>query len=72
MKILGDVRNTGRIELLELNLKTFSGKPLTILANLIGSFDEEQEFSELKGYLIDITQRKSLEKQLRQSKLSFQ
>ncbi len=65
-KILSDVRNLKRIELLELNLRTFKGKELTILANLIGSF-RDGEFTGLKCYLIDITQRKSLEKQLRQS-----
>lgn len=65
--LLAEIKDKKRIELLELNLKTQNSEKLTILANLIGSFNEDGSFTGLQGYLIDITQRKTLEHQLRQS-----
>ncbi|MBN1649630.1 MAG: response regulator [Spirochaetales bacterium] len=66
-RILEKIIARKRVELLELELHTFKKNSLVILANLVCTFNESGEFTELKGYLIDITQRKSLEKQLRQS-----
>ncbi|RKX76613.1 MAG: hybrid sensor histidine kinase/response regulator [Spirochaetes bacterium] len=55
-----------KIELEEMTLITAENKPISVLANVVGTFREEK-IRKIKGYLIDITERKRLEEQLRQS-----
>src|SRR5207245_4471251 len=43
------------------------GRPLHVLANLVGGKDVEGRLIEVHGFLIDITDKKRIEAQLRQS-----
>ncbi len=51
----------------ETELRTKDGRPIHVVANLIGSFDDEDCLISVKGYLFDNTARKRLEDQLLQS-----
>lgn len=55
-----------QLKLEEFNLNSSDGKTVDVLANVIGSF-KNGEIHEIKGYLIDTTERKRLEQQLQQS-----
>ncbi|MBN2508719.1 MAG: response regulator [Spirochaetales bacterium] len=56
------------LKLQELKLKTANGRSIIVLANIIAKTGKVNgEILEIKGYLIDITDRKNLEQQLRQS-----
>ena len=52
---------------METEFLTYDKKRITILANVIGSFGEKGELLRVKGYLIDTSEMKELEVQLRQS-----
>jgi PAS domain S-box-containing protein len=51
----------------ELEMTRTNGKALNLLANLVGQFESEGVLTEIKGYVLDTTQHKELEEQLRQS-----
>jgi two-component system, cell cycle sensor histidine kinase and response regulator CckA len=55
------------LELYELSLLTSTGKTVSVLANIVGDFDDSGTLVSVKGFLIDNTERKTLEIQLRQS-----
>ena len=55
------------LRLFETDLKTFDNRTVTVLANVIGSYSNKGELEELKGYIIDTTDRKNLEKKLQQA-----
>ncbi|MGH9943980.1 MAG: PAS domain S-box protein [Pyrinomonadaceae bacterium] len=62
------VRRERKIENLESELRRVDdGKPVYAIENVVGTFDERGELSELRGYVFDDTRRKLLEDQLRQS-----
>ncbi len=62
-----DLRSDGKLKLSEISLLTSDSRPVSVLANVIGYFDDKNQLSEIKGYLIDTTERKRLETQLRQA-----
>ena len=64
---LAMVRGQKRIELHEDSLVRRDGSVLQILENVIGRFDASGELTEIHGFVIDVTDRKRLEEQLRHS-----
>ncbi|MBN2049499.1 MAG: response regulator [Spirochaetales bacterium] len=56
-----------KLRLFETELKTCDGRVVTVLANVIGSFDDSEKLKEVKGYIIDTTERKDLETKLQQA-----
>ncbi|MBN2747115.1 MAG: PAS domain S-box protein [Bacteroidales bacterium] len=54
-----------RIENLEREYFTKSGRKFTVLENTIGIFDEEGTLKEIHGFLVDITELKSKEQRLK-------
>ncbi len=56
-----------KLVLKELELRRLDGKMIILLANIVGTFSEENVLSEIKGYLVDISKRRDLEQQLRQA-----
>ena len=64
---LDKVRREKRLELYEEQLIRRDGSPLQILENVIGHFDENGNLTEIHGFVIDVTDRKQLEEQLRHS-----
>ncbi|HKV42618.1 MAG TPA: PAS domain S-box protein [Blastocatellia bacterium] len=51
----------------EVELRSREGKPLHLIANLIGKFDKRGDLAEIHSHMFDNTNRKLLEEQLRQS-----
>ncbi|MDM8549302.1 response regulator [Desulfobacterales bacterium HSG2] len=62
------VRDEKRLENLELKMSRIDGTFIHVIANIVGVFDDQGDLEEIKGYLMDITNRKNLEMQLRQSR----
>jgi two-component system cell cycle sensor histidine kinase/response regulator CckA len=58
------VRQRGKLEYHEMELRRKDGRPLFVVANLIGTFDEQNRMVSVKGYLFDNTERRRLEEQL--------
>ncbi len=61
------VRKKRRLDLFEETLKRRDGREIVVLENVIGEFDEKDQLVRLKGYVIDITDRKVGENRLRDS-----
>ncbi len=60
-------RHKAELTLRESEAKYRDGKVIVVLENVIGEFDEHDELVRLRGYLIDITDRKLAENKLRES-----
>ena len=56
-----------RLEFYETEMVREDGMPIYIVENVVGSFDEQGNLLEVKGYIFDNTERKKLENQLQQS-----
>ncbi len=56
-----------KLEYLSTELRRNDGKPVYVIQNVIGMFDETGALREIKGYIFDDTPRKNLEEQLLQS-----
>jgi len=61
------LRKEGRVEQYESILCRKGSAPIHTVENTIGVFDEQGNLIEIRGYLIDVTPQKKLEKQLQQS-----
>jgi two-component system, sensor histidine kinase and response regulator len=49
-------------------LRRRDGEPVHVLENAIGSFDDDGELVEVRGFLLDITERKRMERELAQTR----
>jgi two-component system, cell cycle sensor histidine kinase and response regulator CckA len=65
--LLQNLQKEGKLESYELELRRLDGKPVYIIENVVGTFDEKGELVEIKGYMFDNTERKRLERQLIQA-----
>ncbi|MFN0158430.1 MAG: PAS domain S-box protein [Bacteroidota bacterium] len=61
------VRKMKKLEYYETELRRKDGKPIHVVANLIGTFNDQGDLTSVKGYLFDETDRKRLEDQLLQA-----
>jgi PAS domain S-box-containing protein len=61
------VRTRRKLEYHEMELRRKDGRPIYVVANLIGMFNDDGQLTAVKGYLFDNTERKRLEDQLVQS-----
>jgi len=66
-KFLELLRKKKKLELHEMELRTCHRKPVYVIQNAIGTFNNKGELVEIRGYLFDITERKHLEEQFRQA-----
>lgn len=66
-EMLARVEGEGKVQDCELELKRRDGHTVYVLANIIGSFDPSGQLIEIKGFLVDTTDRMRLENQLRQA-----
>lgn len=66
-KLLDLIREKKKLTEYELGLRKRDGSSLYVRANYVGLFDEKGELVQIKQYLIDETDRKSLEQQLIQA-----
>ncbi len=65
--VLAEMRARGRIDQREIAWRRVDGSPLAVVETAIGDFDEDGELTRIRGYLIDVTDRRQLEEQLRQA-----
>ncbi len=56
----------------ETSLRAFDGSRITVIENVIGTFDENGKLTEISGYMFDITDRKNMEEALIKSRREFQ
>lgn len=61
------VRNHRQLEHTERELRRPDGRPVHVIESAIGKFDKQGELTEILGYLIDETERRKTEQQLRQA-----
>ncbi|HYL97376.1 MAG TPA: PAS domain S-box protein [Blastocatellia bacterium] len=66
-RLLTLVREQGRVERYESQLRRRDGSPIYVVENAIGSFDQNGNLIQVKGYTFDITERRKLEQQLLQT-----
>lgn len=66
-KLLTELKTRKKLEKYEMELRRMDGKPIYVIANIIGKFNEQGDLLEMKGYLYDITQHKRLEEQFWQA-----
>ncbi|HEU0109111.1 MAG TPA: ATP-binding protein, partial [Vicinamibacteria bacterium] len=64
---LEGLRRDGKIESLDVELRRADGTPISVIENVVGTFDERGQLAEIKGYILDNTERKKVEDQLRQA-----
>ncbi len=66
-KILELIKKEKKLINYESVMRRVDGNPINIIENMTGVFDADGNLCELKGFLVDITQRKKLEEQLQQA-----
>jgi PAS domain S-box-containing protein len=66
-QILERLRTEKGVVRQELSLRSADGRPLLVMANMAPLFDEAGRLRAIEGYLVDITERRRLEEQLRQA-----
>jgi PAS domain S-box-containing protein len=66
-ELLGQLEELCKLENLESRMRRLDGAPVHVIQNIIGTFDESGQLVQVKSYLLDLTERKSLENQLRQA-----
>lgn len=65
---LGLLREKKKLELHEATFRRRDGQLITVVQNVIGTFDEDGDLLQLQGYLFDITARKKAEEALARAK----
>ena len=65
--LLAQVIEKGRVEQVEIEMRRLDGRPLHVLANLAGRRDEDRQILEIHGFLLDVTEKRRFEAQLRQA-----
>jgi diguanylate cyclase (GGDEF)-like protein/PAS domain S-box-containing protein len=60
-----ELRKKKKLEALELELVGRDGRRVQVLANIRGSFNDQGELVQIQGQLLDISQRKKAEEELR-------
>ncbi|HUK92063.1 MAG TPA: PAS domain S-box protein [Blastocatellia bacterium] len=61
------VKRQERLEYFEKELRRKDGSVIHVIENVIGSFNEDGSLAEIRGYLMDDTERRKVEQQFRQS-----
>lgn len=61
------LREMGKLENNEFELRRRDGSPIHVLENVVGVFDEQGTLVEIRGHLLDITERKLAEQALIES-----
>jgi two-component system cell cycle sensor histidine kinase/response regulator CckA len=69
LKALGEKR---KLECYEIELRRRDGKPVHVIENVVGAFDKQGALVEIKGYILDDTERKLAEKSLLESEQRLQ
>jgi PAS domain S-box-containing protein len=66
LEFLDLLKKEKRVTEYEPNLKKIDGTPLHLIENSSGVFDENNNLTQIRGFLLDVTEQKNLETQLMQ------
>lgn len=66
-KFLALMKENKKLENYEEDAKRKDGRLIHLIENIIGKFDEQGELEQIRGYVMDVTQRRLLEEHLRQA-----
>lgn len=69
--LLSFLRKNKKIELAEIDLIKRDGNSITVLENIVGVFDENNELLQIKGYMFDITARNQAQQKLVESEAKY-
>ncbi|NOX90245.1 MAG: PAS domain S-box protein [Calditrichaeota bacterium] len=64
-QLLKKLQKEKKLQNYEIELRRIDGKPLHVIQNMIGDFDENGDLRQIRGYLFDITEQKLLEDELK-------
>ncbi|MDO9633898.1 MAG: PAS domain S-box protein, partial [Paludibacter sp.] len=70
-ELIRRVKEQGKVENYEVDFITKDGKTLSTIINSIGKFSESGKLVSLRGYIVDITERKRAEENLKKSELIY-
>ena len=70
-RLFDRIKKYGKVKDFEVRMHTSMGKPLYLVENAIGKFDKNGQLIEVQGYIIDITQRKLAEIEVKKSEKLF-
>ncbi|WP_291856022.1 PAS domain S-box protein, partial [Marinilabilia sp.] len=70
-KLIALVKENQRVENYEVEFVTLEGRVIFALINAIGVFSQSGRFEGIRGYIVDITEIKSLEKELQESEENY-
>lgn len=65
------LKNGERIPVHERTITTRNGKKVTVLENIIGKYDSDGRLMSVQGYLLDITDRKNAEDNMKKSEEQY-
>lgn len=66
-EIIEALRNHGRLYHQEIRVKRVDGSTLHGVQNLVGIFNDERDLFQVQGYVMDVTEHRDVEVQLRQA-----
>lgn len=66
-QIISEIRSRGRLDYHEIEAQTSDGTPLDLMVNARGIFDEDGTLVEIRGHVVDTTERRQLEQQLQRA-----
>ena len=61
---LKELKIKKKLKLNEVELRNCRGKPIYVIQNVIGNFNQNDDLVAIQGYLLDLTEKKKLEEQL--------
>ncbi len=67
VNFLSLIKRKKRVTGYEPNLKRIDGKPIHLVENASGVFDDDGNLKHIRGFLLDVTEQKRLETQLQQA-----
>ncbi len=70
-KMIQLVQKLGKIENHEVEFISRKGKTIPALINAIGIFDNKNQLEKVRGYIVDISKQKSVEKELQKSEEKY-
>lgn len=70
-QIIALVKKQRKVENLEVDFISKEGKTIYSLINAIGIFDKQDKLEKIRGYIVDITEQKNIEKELYKSEEKY-
>jgi len=69
--LISEITSKGKVENYEVDFINNNGKVINSIINAIGIFDETGNLIKIRGYIVDLTERKNAEEKLKESERKF-